>query len=255
MGAHLHISPNTFVMGVTVANYRQIEYKNCRTVKTNYFTDERDFMKIDCHVHARERSGCATVDEQGQIRAAITAGLDGLVFTDHNRLVPQERLAFLNEKFAPFHIFTGIEVDADNEHWVVLGVHDPALEQPGWRYIDLLEFVHSRGGFITLAHPFRYVPQIRVDIEKYPPDGIEYRSINTPKAREAEILSLAARCGMLPFSNSDGHHPGGVASYYNVLPQSVQTDQELIEILQGMKPNIDHQVLASKVDQPLTVIS
>lgn len=211
-------------------------------------------MKIDCHVHARERSGCATVDEQGQIRAAIAAGLDGLAFTDHNRLVPQERLAFLNEKFAPFHIFTGIEVDADSEHWVVLGVHDPALEQLGWRYIDLLEFVRSRGGFIILAHPFRYVPRIRVDIEKYPPDGIEYRSINTPKAREAEILSLAARCGMLPFSNSDGHHPGGVGSYYNVLPQSGQTDQQLIAILQGMKLKNSSQVLASNVSQPLTVL-
>lgn len=211
-------------------------------------------MKIDCHVHARERSGCATVDEQGQIRAAIAAGLDGLAFTDHNRLVPQERLAFLNEKFAPFHIFTGIEVDADSEHWVVLGVHDPALEQLGWRYIDLLEFVRSRGGFIILAHPFRYVPQIRVDIEKYPPDGIEYRSINTSKAREAEILSLAARCGILPFSNSDGHHPGGVGSYYNMLPQAGQTDQQLIEILQGMKHKNSGQVLASNASQPLTVL-
>lgn len=194
-------------------------------------------MKIDLHVHARERSGCATMDEQSQIRAAIAAGLDGLAFTDHNRLVPKERLTYLNEKFAPFRIFTGIEVSADEEHWVVLGVHDPALEALDWRYRDLLEFVHSRGGFIILAHPFRTGPKIRVDVEQHPPDGIEFRSTNTPKTHEAEILSIAARYGMVGISNSDGHHSGAVGSYYNVLPQSGENDQQLIEILQSMKPN------------------
>jgi hypothetical protein len=36
LGAHRQHSPNTFVMAATVANYRQFEYKNGRTVIINY---------------------------------------------------------------------------------------------------------------------------------------------------------------------------------------------------------------------------
>lgn len=194
-------------------------------------------MRIDFHVHARERSACATMDEQSQIRAAISAGLDGLVFTDHSRLVPKERLADLNKKFAPFHIFTGIEIAADDEHWLVLGMHDATLEDPDWCFADLRAFVHSRGGFIILAHPFRTGPKIRVDLERYPPDGIEYHSTNTPKAREAEIMSIAAQYDMVSFSNSDGHNPGAVGKYYTEVIQCVANDQELIAALQRMKPS------------------
>ena len=193
-------------------------------------------MKIDLHVHARERSNCATVDEAGQIRAAMAAGLDGLAFTDHHLLASKEHLALLNKQYAPFRIFTGIEVEADQEHWVVLGVHEHALESPGWRYPDLLDYVHSRGGFIILAHPFRYTSEVRVDLENQPPDGIEYRSTNTPQAREAEILSIAARCGMAAFTNSDGHRPGAVGKYFTVLPEYGKNDQDLLKILQSMKP-------------------
>ena len=67
-------------------------------------------MNIDLHVHASERSKCARSSEQELIREGIRIGLDALVFTDHNRLVPPERLVELNEEFAPFRIFGGIEM-------------------------------------------------------------------------------------------------------------------------------------------------
>ena len=65
-------------------------------------------MKIDLHVHASERSACCITSEEGQIRAAIRNGLDGLAFTDHHRLVLPKRLEQLNKKFAPFIIFGGV---------------------------------------------------------------------------------------------------------------------------------------------------
>lgn len=192
-------------------------------------------MKIDLHVHTIERSPCATVSEEYQIKAAMQAGLDAIAITDHNKLVPRERLAELNEQFAPFKIFTGIEIDADSLHWVVLGIHDPLLEQQEWHYPELLEFVRTRGGFIILAHPFRYKPELGVDLDRFPPDGIEVESINTPAHRVKDIRDIAARLGLVEMHNSDGHHSGGVGRYYNQLPRQAKDDRDLVEVLMEMK--------------------
>ncbi len=194
-------------------------------------------MKIDLHVHSMERSTCAKSGEESQIQAALHAGLDGLALTDHNRLVPAAHLAELNKKYAPFRIFTGIEVDADREHLLVIGVQDALLEKPGWHYPELRDFVHWRGGFIALAHPFRYGPEIRVDLEQFPPDGIEVKSINTPTSREEEIRSIAGRLGLALLENTDAHIEEQIGRFCNELPGTARDDKELVGILRGMKSN------------------
>ncbi len=194
-------------------------------------------MKIDLHVHTKERSPCASMTEENQIRAAIKAGLDGIAITDHDTLVPREHLRELNEQFAPFKIFTGIEVGADQLHWIVLGIHDPVLESKDWGYPDLLKFVRSQDGFIILAHPFRYKADLGVDLDKYRPDGIEIKSINTPTHRQADIRALGDRLGLMLCSNSDAHNPGGIGPYGNTVPHPVHDDQELVSVLKSMKGN------------------
>ena len=49
-------------------------------------------MKIDLHVHSNERSMCSNANDDQIVRAAIEHGLDAIVFTDHNRLVPPARI-------------------------------------------------------------------------------------------------------------------------------------------------------------------
>lgn len=192
-------------------------------------------MNIDLHVHTAERSSCATATEQEQILAAIQAGLDGIAITDHDRLVPYDHLRALNAQFAPFRVFTGIEIQAEAEHWLVLGIHDPALERLDWRYPDLHRFVRQRGGAIILAHPFRYRPEIQADIDHYPPDGIEVKSLNTPSHREADIRALAARLGLTLFCNSDAHRPGTIGQYGTSLPYPAENDDQLLTALHSLK--------------------
>ena len=59
-------------------------------------------MKIDLHVHARERSACAKEGEESQIRAAIAAGLDGIAFTDHHLLVEREPAGDIAQSLCTF---------------------------------------------------------------------------------------------------------------------------------------------------------
>jgi hypothetical protein len=190
-------------------------------------------MKIDLHVHARERSACATEGEESQIRAAIASGLDGIAFTDHHMLVGRDRLNVLRQKYAPFKIFTGIEITSDSEDWLVLGVSDPRLESDRWKYPDLLRLVHDLDGFIALAHPFRRQHAISVDLSANPPDGIEACSTNTPPVYEVEIRAIARDLGLRPLQNSDAHRNAPLGRYFNLLPDSTAGDRELVKILKS----------------------
>jgi histidinol phosphatase-like PHP family hydrolase len=190
-------------------------------------------MKIDLHVHTRERSDCAWASEEEQIQAAIAAGLDGIAITDHHRLAPPERLEALNRQYAPFRIFGGIEVTIQEEDFLVLGVPEPRLEGPDLIYPELYELVRARGGFIALAHPFRYHPRLEVDLDGQTPDAIEVYSPNTPPAAEEQIRELALRHGMRLLSNSDAHTTRRLGKYYNQLAGPVKDESELISLLKS----------------------
>jgi predicted metal-dependent phosphoesterase TrpH len=194
-------------------------------------------MKIDLHVHAMERSHCAVSGEEKMIQAAIRRGLDGLVFTDHHCLVPPRRMAELRSKYTPFRVFNGIEISVAGEDVLVLGLYDLVLETQRWTYPKLHGFVRQHGGFIVLAHPFRFHDTITVDIETYRPDGIEVRSKNIKSEHEARIRALAERLDLLPLCNSDAHRAKDVGIYYNVLPCAPREDQDLVSVLR----NGDHR--------------
>jgi putative hydrolase len=82
----------------------------------------RSAIRGDCHLHSRWSDGGATVD--AMVETAIGLGHNYIVLTDHSpRLtvahgLTEERLlqqlaevAMLNQRYAPFRVLTGIEVD------------------------------------------------------------------------------------------------------------------------------------------------
>jgi histidinol phosphatase-like PHP family hydrolase len=162
--------------------------------------------------------------------------LDGIAFTDHHRLMSRVRLENLRQRYAPFKIYTGIEITADREDWLVIGVFDHRLESNQWSYPELYRLVGELGGFIALAHPFRYRTFINVDLVACPPDGIEVCSTNTPAAREAEIRTLAKQYGLRMLQNSDAHWNAPLGQYFNSLPDVLDGDADLVRILKGIPP-------------------
>ena len=188
-------------------------------------------FKLDLHVHAAERSACATSYEEDQIRSAISAGMQGMAFTDHHALMHERRIVELNDKYFPFRIYTGVEVTAEDEDWLIYGMRDEQFQRTDWRYADLAQTVHRGGGFIALAHPYRYSRSIGVSLDACPPDGIEVRSYNTPAERERDIRILAGRLGLTLLTNSDAHSVSRVGKFWNELPALPADDAELVQAL------------------------
>ena len=189
-------------------------------------------MRIDLHVHTRERSSCAHSSTEAMIRAAIERDLDGLVISDHDRLVPRERLRIIHAKYAPFRVFGGIEVTTRGEHILVLGVDDPAIERRYWGYRELHQFVVEREGFLAVAHPYRFNRhEVGVDVERFPPDALEVCSRNTPRSAEPRIRELGEELGAVLLSNSDAHHASDVGGFYNDLDREARDSDALVSML------------------------
>ncbi len=189
-------------------------------------------MKVDLHLHAMERSRCARNSEEEMICAAIEFGLDGIAFTDHHKFMSLKRLQELNENYAPFRIFRGIEISVlEGEDIVVFGVYSPKLESNNWHYNDLHDFIREKGGFMALVHPFRHRDHIGVDFENLPTDAIEIQSLNTGACDRDNILSLINRLGIYPFSNSDAHNIRNVGIFYNKLDRFPENEIDFLTIL------------------------
>lgn len=194
-------------------------------------------MKIDLHVHASERSRCSKVSEEEQIQTAIKKGLDALVFTDHNLLVPKGRIKELNSKYVPFRIFGGIEIrihygEIKHEDFLVIGIHDKKLECKVWNYKDLYTFVNDNNGYIAIAHPYRFKDEI-IDMHGCIPHAVELRSSNIKDENHNKIIQLAKSWNCPLINNSDSHFVNTVGMYYNELFDIPRDETELVKFLKS----------------------
>jgi|WetSurMetagenome_2_1015567.scaffolds.fasta_scaffold412324_2 predicted metal-dependent phosphoesterase TrpH len=191
-------------------------------------------MKLDLHVHSKEYSSCAVESAETQIRAAIDSGLDGIAFTNHHTFVPIAKLAEWNETYAPFRIYGGIEITViEGEDFLVFGIDAPELQSREWEYRKLHALVRKGGGYIALAHPFRYRHTIDAPVEEFPPDAIELRSLNTPAKAEFKIRRLAKRLGAKLLCDSDAHSPEKIGSFYNLTLHSLPEEKDLAAFLRA----------------------
>ena len=188
-------------------------------------------MKVDLHIHARERSGCSVSGTEQMIHAAQAAGLDGMAFSDHDRLVPPDEMAALRQQHTPFRLFTSIEVTTlEGEHVLVAGLPDPSLESKTWTYEALHRFVRAHEAWMVLAHPYRF-HDMTLNVEDFPPDAIELYSGNIRDEIRPKIRQLIDQVGCATVYFSDAHHVDRIGRHFIVLDEPVTTDAELLGVL------------------------
>ena len=183
--------------------------------------------KLDLHVHFRRLERRFDTHARQSVEAAIAAGLHGIAFTEHHEFLPQEFVGLLNERYAPFRVYSGVEVSC-GEDILVFGVHDRALCKR-WDYAELWQFVRSRYGAVVLAHPLRTHDPPRIPMNQYQPDAVELASHNTPVGARSRILAF----GLPVLANSDAHKPGNIGGFFNLCPRLPADDTELAAMLIG----------------------
>lgn len=204
---------------------------------------------VDLHVHTSFGSLDSGITDRYLLEAAARAGLAGLAITEHTRAWPQERLEELSRD-SSLLLVSGREFATEWGHLVVLGLdhHLPTVTSVP----ELRRTVLAAGGFMILAHPFRYFPgsanflfgRVR-DAAALPPEELArhpvFQHVDEVEvfnfgctARENETAQAVARLlGLRGVAGSDAHAVAEVGRCVTILQRPVASEGELIAELRA----------------------
>lgn len=224
----------------------------------------------DLHVHSKECSGCAASTVTEQIDACKENGLQGFVLTNHfltgNNCVPKdipwvERVKYYWDAFLKgkeygekidFDVIFGIEHHYyDAQEILIYGIDlDFLVNNPDFCDIspeEVCERVHSVGGFVSHAHPFRergYIPENPRKMDMSYLDGIEVYNGANREIEDVKALELCGNLGLVPTAGSDLHwtqHIGVIPTGGMEFPYRIRTSAELISALKKGDGKVWHK--------------
>lgn len=215
--------------------------------------------KYEMHIHTTACSACANSTAEEMVTATKEAGFSGLVLTNHfmhgntviDRNLPWERFAgayaedYYNAKRLGdqlgIDVLFGIEEGVgDGKEALIYGlspediVSEPKIASMTLR--ELADFVHSHGGLLYAAHPFRDRPYIKnpnaePDMTCY--DSIEvYNRFNTEDAN-IKAEKFAKKNGLCGIAGGDTHSAANVGATGLAFKHRIKTNQELVEALKA----------------------
>jgi histidinol phosphatase-like PHP family hydrolase len=234
--------------------------------------------KYETHMHTREVSACATATGQEMVRAHIEAGYSGMIVTDHffngNTSVPDNlpwkvRVdlfcrgfdnAVEEAKGTGFHVFFGWEYTYYGTDFLIYGLgKDFLLDHPdmlSWSIEDYFHIVHTSGGFISHAHPFReasYIDKIRLFPEHVDAVEVINASHDDPRFDE-RALAYAEKHSLIQIAGSDTHHIDGLWGSGMEFDYEITSIDEFIEavkydrgtLLPGRDRRMFHEAMKPK---------
>lgn len=194
-------------------------------------------LKVDMHVHTHPYSPCSTTTPHEAIEAAINAGIDVLVFTDHDTIWSQNEIEDLQQwAGAQLRLLAGIEVSCLEGHFLVYGLD----KVEGLRYNmsahDLIHIARRHGAAVVVAHPFRFSMENGKYCYKLDVDAVEVDSSNTTQTARTYAEKLAQDRNLPRIFASDAHSPRDVGSYHTLLQPPIDTISDLIREIKKAKP-------------------
>ncbi len=204
-------------------------------------------MKFETHLHTLESSPCGQVEAKTAVREYVRAGYDGIVVTDHYGSYPLEWFTgSLEERLDQFlsgyrrakeegerlglTVLFGAEIRLEEgpEDLLLYGL-SPAffLNRPDIYTVtlpELSEAVHTAGGVIVQAHPYREPCRPR---ESAFLDGVEiYNGNPRHDSRNALAAAFAEKNELLCTSGSDYHQLQDLARGGIELQGPIRTEQD-----------------------------
>ena len=206
-------------------------------------------MVVDMHVHTAIGSPDSNLTPPRLLAAAREVGLDGLVITEHDAAWPRERLERFRRESGLF-VCSGREWETDFGHIVVLGLHCDA--QGIERAKELHRLALAEGGFMILAHPFRFFPgpsnhlfgrQLKPssltpeELAQHPVfelvDAVEVLNYACTEKENQLAQEVARVLGKQGVAGSDAHTYTEVGRCVTIFQRAVGSEKELIEELRA----------------------
>lgn len=227
-------------------------------------------MLVDLHVHTSIGSTDSGLTPPRLLEAAYEVGLDGVAITEHTTPWSSEQLEELrrmSEVDRPGGLFIcgGREWPTEYGHIIALGLGSNAS---GIQTADeLRRAVDAVGGFLIVAHPFRFFPgssnylfgarastMTAEQLAEHPVfslvDEIEVLNYACTDRENQVALEVARVMGKRGVGGSDAHTYSEVGRCVTVLERAVHSEAELIEELRAgrfgvarRKPNGDYVAL------------
>ncbi len=199
-------------------------------------------MKLDLHLHTTRYSPDSRMDPLAMLRRARQVGLDGVVITEHDHLWSEPELAVLRALNEGLVVLAGMEVSAQEGHFLVYGVTDPAALPRGIGVAQLCEEVHRQGGAVVAAHPFRWGQPFDEILQAVQPelDGLELMSSNMDADCRRRAAVIAQQCGLAGLGNSDAHDEETLGFCYTEFPETAGSYSGLVAAIRELR-TIPHQ--------------
>jgi len=189
-------------------------------------------MLIDIHVHSSRYSLCGKSSPEQMIQGAALAGLDAIVFTEHNLLFPADEIASLQDLRDDIRVFRGMEVTSDHgDDYLVIGIRDATGFAARMDASELIIRAHEQGAAVVLAHPFRYSTQTPRAVLEQPIEGVEVLSKNTFNYAHAPACALASQLHAHPTAASDAHRQDQFGLYAIETADTIECERDIARTL------------------------
>ncbi|MFN8555876.1 MAG: PHP domain-containing protein [Dehalococcoidia bacterium] len=109
-------------------------------------------MLIDLHAHTWPRSHDSVLSPDDLVIRAKQAGLDAIVFTEHDTLWDMKSINALREKHN-FVVLAGVEISTDDGHMLSFGIDKYVFGMH--RSDQLARHIDNADGTMVAAHPYR----------------------------------------------------------------------------------------------------
>ncbi len=191
--------------------------------------------RIDHHVHTTRYSPDSDIRPHELIEAAVAAGLDGVVITEHDAQWEAEELADLASQADGLVVLSGVEVSAREGHFLVYGLPDLDGIEVGIELSELIAVAGRHGAAVVAAHPFRWDQDFDAIAAEHGRGlaGVELVSNNVTPETRALTERLARRFRLPTTGSSDGHQPEVVGCYCTEFPGPIRTMAEFVAALKA----------------------
>ena len=195
-------------------------------------------LKIDLHVHTTGLSPDSTLNPEVAIQTAISLGLDGICFTEHDRAWELPAVTELSVKYS-FPVFRGVEVMVkEGGEILVFGLHMNFTTVIDIK--SLRELALQANAFMIAAHPFRGYPcHALTDFEKAADlvlqrpvfdkvDGLEGFNGRNMEGNNIFACRLAERLKLPLSGGSDAHAPNEMGKCVTIFENDIRNEAELL---------------------------